>query len=58
VRLCQRNQMSNRPGDHISVSLDIAFAPLVGSEDTGNVSCDRRFFGPDRNGTGFDGFHP
>jgi hypothetical protein len=58
VRLCQGNQMSNRPSDNITVSLEIAFAPLVGSEDTGNVSCDRRFFGQDRNGTGFDGIHP
>jgi hypothetical protein len=37
--------MSNRPSDNIAVSLEIVFAPLDGSEDTGNVSCDRRFFG-------------
>ena len=49
--------MSNRPGDHIAVSLEIAFAPLVGSEDTCNVSCDGGLFGQDRNGTGFNCFH-
>ncbi len=50
--------MSNRPGDHIAVSLEIAFAPLVGSEDTGDVSRDRGLFGQDRNGTGFACCHP
>src|SRR5258708_7973338 len=49
--------MPNRPGDHIAVSLEIAFAPLVGSEDTCNVSCDGGLFGQDRNGTGFNFFH-
>ena len=37
MRLSQGNKMSNRPGDDVAVSLEIAFAPLVGSEDTGNV---------------------
>ena len=57
VRLCQGNQMSNRPGDHIAVSLEIAFTPLVGSEGTCNVSCDGGLFGQDRNGAGFNCAH-
>ena len=43
MRLCEGNQMSNRPGDHIAVSLEIAFAPAVGSENTCMNPCDRRF---------------
>jgi|SRR5580704_4991041 hypothetical protein len=35
--LGQGNQMPNRPGDNVAVPLEIAFASLVGSEDTGNV---------------------
>ena len=57
MRLSQGNQVSDRPGDNIAVSLEIAFASLVGSEDTGNVLRDGRLFGKDRNGTGFACFH-
>jgi hypothetical protein len=35
--------MSNRPVDHISISVKIALATLVGSKDEGNVPCDRGF---------------
>ena len=50
-------KMSYRPGDHITVPMKIAFASLVGSEDTGNVSCHGRLFGQNRNCTGIARFH-
>ena len=50
--------MSNRPSDNIAVSLEIAFAPLVGSEHAADISRDRGLFCQDRNGSGFTCYHP
>ena len=57
MRLRQRNQVPDGPGDHIAVPLQIAFAAFVGSEHTSNVSRDRRLFGQHRDGTGFSCLH-
>ena len=51
------NQVPDRPGDDIAVSLEIPFAPRIGFEDTGNVLRDRGLFRKDRNGPGLTCFH-
>ncbi len=57
MRLGQGNQVSNGPGDHVAISLQVAFAPLLGSEDPGNVTRNRRLFRQNGDGTGFICLH-
>src|ERR1700733_15235569 len=53
MRLGQRDQVANSPGDHIAVSLQVAGATLVGTEHSGDITRDRRFLGQYRDGAGF-----
>src|ERR1700733_12633001 len=57
MRLGQGNQVPNGPGDHIAVSLQVAFAPFLGSEYPGNVTRNRRLFRQNGDGTGFTCLH-
>src|SRR5580698_6237009 len=57
MRLGQRHQVPDGPGDDIAVSLQIALAPFISPEHTGNVTGDRRLFGQNRDGTGFTRLH-
>ena len=47
VRLGERNKMTDRPSDHVAISVKVAFTALFGFEDTGTVSCDGEAFRPE-----------
>ena len=53
MRLGQGNQVPNGPGDHVAISLQVAFAPFLGSEYPGNITRNRRLFRQNGDGTGF-----
>ena len=57
MRLGQGNQVPYGPCDHVAVSLQVAFAPLIGAEYAGNITRDRRLFGENRDCTGFICLH-
>ena len=57
MRLGQGNQVSNGLGDYIAISLQVALAPLLGSEYPGNIACNRRLFRQNSDGTGFTRLH-
>ncbi len=57
VRLGQGNQVPDGPGDHVAVSLQVAFAPLLCAEYSGYVTRNRRLFGENRDCPGFNCLH-
>ena len=55
--LSEGDEVSDGPGDDITVTGEVALAAFVRAEDTGNVPCDGGLFGQDRNRTGIVCFH-
>jgi hypothetical protein len=55
VRLGERHQVADRPGDDVAVAVAITVTALVGAENIGNVARDRRFFGDDGRSLGWRG---